>query len=106
MKFINLTPHAISVEGLGTFPASGEVARVSTVQTVVGEVAGVVTYKQSFGDVVGLPSPAEGTVYIVSGLVISAVVGRSDVVAPDTGSTATRNDKGHIISVKNFIVNF
>jgi acetyl-CoA carboxylase carboxyltransferase component len=106
MKFINLTPHAISVEGLGTFPASGEVARVSTVCTVVGEVAGIAAYKQSFGDVVGLPSPIEGTVYIVSGMVISAVIGRSDVVAPDTGSTAIRDEKGHIIAVRNFIVNF
>lgn len=106
MRFINLTPHAICVDGLGTFPASGKVARVSIEQVAVGEVAGIVAYKQSAGLVVGLPSPEEGTIYIVSGMVVSAIAGRNDVVAPDTGDSAIRNEKGHIVAVKNFIVNF
>jgi len=101
---INLTPHPISLQladgTLITFPVSGTVARVSTIESVIGSmVVGtsevpVPVVSRSFGEVTGLPE--EGTHCIVSAMVASAVPGRSGVYAPDTGDTAGRNSKGFV----------
>jgi hypothetical protein len=104
MKFVNLTPHALTVEGLGTIPASGSVARVTVNSTDVGSVGGVRLRAQLKGAVTDLPPASEGTVYIVSGMVLDALNGtrRSDVVAPDTGADAVRQN-GQIVAVRGFI---
>lgn len=50
-----------------------------------------------------MPEHKENTFYIVSAIVLSALKGtRVDVIAPDTGNTAIRNDKGQIIAVSRF----
>lgn len=60
-------------------------------------IVGVPIVRQTFGDVEGLPEPLHGTIYIVSGLVRSALgSSRPDVVAPDTGPTAIRDEAGRI----------
>jgi hypothetical protein len=104
MKFINLTPHALTVEGLGTIPASGSIARVSVNSTDVGTVGGIRLRAQLKGQVTGLPAPADDTIYIVSGMVLDALGGlrRGDVVAPDTGADAIR-ENGQIIAVRGFV---
>ena len=104
MKFVNLTPHALTVEGLGTIPASGAIARVSVNSTDVGTISGVRLRAQLKGDVTGLPVRVEGVVLIVSGMVLDALGGtrRSDVVAPDTGPDAIR-ENGQIIAVRGFV---
>ena len=100
MKFVNLTPHAISLNCGTTFPPSGIVARVSTRHTPFD---GDGIAELSFGEVADLPDPEEGTIYIVSGLVASAAK-RADVVSPATGHPDTvRNEKGHIVSVPGFV---
>lgn len=99
MKFINLTPHEIKIkrgDEIISIPPSGTVARVATVEKTQGDVDGIPLVKREFGDPEGIPAPEADTIYIVSALVASAVKGRSDVVAPDTGATAVRNEKGHI----------
>ena len=103
-KIINLTPHDIVITDGPTFPPSGTVARVSVQQVDVGDINGIPVKTQTFGDIVGLPAPQDGTVFIVSAIVLAAAkaVGRTDVVAPDT-SNAVRNDQGHIVSVPGFI---
>lgn len=111
MKFINCTPHALTVQGLGTLPASGIVPRCSTlrrerkgllVQALPVEFR-VRLVRQEMGAVEGLPDAVPDTVYIVSGAVLSALNGaRSDVVAPDTGPDAVR-ENGQIVSVKGFV---
>ncbi|MBR52256.1 hypothetical protein CMK19_00630 [Candidatus Poribacteria bacterium] len=99
MKYINLTPHSISMNDGTIHPPSGEVARVSVSFTSI--VDGLC--KQTFGEIENLPTPQPNTRYIVSGLVLSAT-NRVDVVAPATGHPETkRNDKGHIISVPCFV---
>ena len=114
MKFVNLTPHTLTVVDdsgntvLSVAP-SGTVARVATQQTVVGNVGGIDVVRTVFGDVDGLPAPADGVVYIVSTLVLSALkdagVSRDDVVAPDTSpQSAVRSADGQIIGVKRFQV--
>jgi len=113
MKLVNLTPHTITVrrdDGSElTIKPSGQVARVTTRDQYAGELAHfrVPLYKREFGNVEDLPDPADLTVYIVSSLVLEAVkqtTGRSDVVAPDTGPTAIRDDAGRIVAVTRFIV--
>lgn len=112
MNLINLTPHDLNIcdaDGVvvATIPASGVVARVTSTADVVGsvDVGGhrVDLVATKFGDVDGLPAPAPDTLYIVSSLVLQAVSGRTDVVAPDTGpASAVRDDAGRIVGVRRF----
>lgn len=115
---INLTPHNIHVYNqageLQTFGASGTVARVSSMQQVLPNIEvsldegtdGLGTYSVNqtvWGEVIDLPEPAPGVVFLVSALVLGRCTDRPDVVGPDTGPTAIRNDKGHIVAVRGFV---
>ncbi len=83
MSFVNLTPHRINEVVTGrAFEPSGEVARVSVAMEPDGDIEGIPVCRARYGAVVGLPEPAEGICYIVSGLVQAAVPNRNDVVAP------------------------
>lgn len=100
-KYINCTPHSISMNDGRTFAPSGTVARVSAgFTTIIDDIS-----RQSFGEVTGLPAPEEGVRYIVSALVLAALAGsRPDVVAPATGHPdVVRNDKGQVASVPCFV---
>ena len=104
-KIVNLTPHAITLVGedgsvIATFPPSGVVARVATSTEVVGSLMGAPVKHTIFGEVEGIPAPQEGTVYLVSTLVAQAAK-RSDVVSPDTGPTAVR-ENGQVVGVRGF----
>ena len=78
-------------------------ARVSTVEEVVGlSNAGgliVTVSKHTFGKIEGLPEPKPDTIFVVSGMVRDALEGRQDVLAPDTGKTAVRNQQGQVTYV-------
>lgn len=105
-KFINLTPHAISVQKgdqVVTIPPSGQVARVAVKTETLPPIGGFNISKQIFGEVEGLPQPQEGIYYIVSALVGGQIKARQDVYGPDTGPTAVRNDKGHIVAVRGLV---
>ena len=86
MTIINLTPHKLNVLDLsGDFvviPPSGTVARVavSLKETAVLD-PGIQIYSPTYGEVTDLPEPAEGVVYVVSGLVAAAAP-RADVFSP------------------------
>lgn len=106
-KLVNLTPHAIVVRNGETevsFPPAGTVARVASKMEEVGSIEGIPVKSQVFGKVEGLPAPEEGTVYIVSALVLSRAkeCGRTDVVAPNT-TEGYRNEKGQIVAVPGFV---
>ncbi|MDY0300265.1 MAG: hypothetical protein RBQ99_01635 [Trichlorobacter sp.] len=104
VEFKNLTPHPLTIEGLGTIEPSGTVPRVASLREVLTPVAGVRVVQQSFGSVENLPAPQEGVILIVSAMVLSALAGsRSDVFAPDTGADAIRNEKGHIVAVRGLV---
>lgn len=102
---INLTPHEIVIilaSGAEVrIPPSGNIARVSTADVIVGEVDGIPVIRQQFGEVTGLPE--EGTPCLVSALVRAAVPGRRGVYSPDTGPTAIRNDSGQIVAVTRLV---
>ena len=108
---INLTPHPIVVRTDGgdvTIPASGQVARVTSRQELAGHIeldgVKIPVQKTTFGQVEGLPEPQDGTIYIVSGLVMTALAGtRDDVVQPDTSPAgAIRDADGRIVAVRGF----
>ena len=111
---VNLTPHHLVLRpevGMDVvLPPSGTVARVSstpgalsTVPDIPVPVAGATTY----GAVEGLPDAVEGTIYIVSALVLGALkgTGRFDVLAPGTGpnDNPVRNEKGQIAAVTRLV---
>lgn len=110
-SFINLTPHSIFVtihpdflddRGI-EYPASGQLARMAANRAEGPLCGGHRVVQQSFGAVEGLPDPAPGTIYIVSGMVLSELAGsRPDVVAPDTGADAIR-ENGKIVAVRGFV---
>lgn len=105
MKFINLTPHAINVEGYGIIEPSGKVARVTITHRDMGSRGGVRVRQTVRGMVEGIPAPADSVCYVVSGMVLDALAGSriADVVAPDTGADAIRNEKGQIVAVNGFV---
>lgn len=95
---LNLTPHSITVVGADgtekTFPPSGQVARVATVEAVIGfcPVTGAPVVSRTFGEVQGLPE--DNTPCLVPSMVLSACPGRPETYAPDTGPTALRFQDG------------
>ena len=104
MKFINLTPHDITVfkdtwPDRTTFAKSGIIARVTQNTTVVQCVDGINISTATFGPVVGLPGWTAGTLFIVSAMVKSASTGRSDLVSP---GELVRDDSGNVIGCKGF----
>ena len=113
MRLINLTPHELTLVGekeeiVGRIAPTGQVARVKTLVTEMGQVVvdghTVPIVATIYGEVENLPDPQDGTMYIVSILVIQALGGqRSDVVAPDTGpQSVVRDAQGQIKGVRRF----
>ena len=106
---INLTPHAIVIlndeaEEIVSFEPSGIIARVTTSEKEVGVwnydgdyIAIVVGEK---GEVTGLPEDKDMQ-FLVSGMVLDALGPEYHNIAfaPDTGASAVRNEKGHIVGV-------
>ena len=109
-EFINLTPHVVSLmNGNGEIipiPPSGDVCRLETHSHHVGTLRldgrTFPVFETLYGDIQGLPDSKNGTIYIVSALVV-AKCDRKDVVAPDTGSTCLRHEDGRIKAVKGFV---
>ena len=101
-NIINATPHAITLNDGTVFPPSGMVARVDMATVQVDSVGGFPTFRNTAGDVIGLPAVQDGTVFIVSAMVLSNS-DRPDLIAPNTND-CVRNDKGHVVSVNGFVV--
>ena len=107
MGFINCTPHQIVVqltpEDGYIFEPSGVVPRVGTIEEPTGLTYGIPTMSRRLGVVEGLPPILEGTVYIVSSMVLESCPDRQDLVAPDTGATAIRNSSNQVEAVTRFV---
>lgn len=107
IKIINLTAHNIHIlnPDLGldlSIPSSGIEVRVST---EILEDAGNGIYKIGYGEITGLPEPEEGTIFIVSSMVLAAVGNsRPDVFAP-ASFRPIRDDQGRIIGVPGLVGN-
>ena len=109
---INLTPHAITVRdetGDTVFPPSGQVARCASEQReefFASHALGLPVVKNVIGPVEGLPEGEScgHKVYLVSSMVAQhpSIAGvRLDVVSPNTGPTAIR-ENGQIVAVQSF----
>ena len=102
MEIKNLTPHAITLiideNTKVTFPTQGEPIRLEQEQTPSESVG---SFPCVTNKVVGsnLPPEEEGIFLLVSSMVLAAFPERGDLIAPDTGSTATRNERGHIVGL-------
>lgn len=110
---INLTPHEIVIveqdgSEIVSFPASGVIARVSVTEKVTGMISfdgiPVDIISSDFGEVEGLPalSELEGHErFLVSSMVLDRLGSEWSGIAfaPDTGKSAVRNEKNHIVGV-------
>ncbi len=113
MQLMNLTPHDITYyvgKTPSVFPKSGIVARVSQDNypsrlSENSEFDGLALVTSKYGEGIDLPLPQDGIVFIVSAIVRSAYPDRFDLISPDSGSTAIRNEAGQIIGVTQFIAN-
>lgn len=116
MKLINLTQHVIrlvlgpSDDNVLVLPGTKETGReearvAEVVVRMTRSAEGVAIDEFKLGRVQGLPDPEPGTVYIVSGMVVNALVlqgiQRPDVVSPATGRDAIRRD-GQVWAVRGF----
>lgn len=104
---VNLTPHDVTVIVDGerqTWPSTGA-ARVIEVRTELRPLAGIPRFAAQGVEVRGLPDAQPGTYLVVSRMVLDALPDRIDLVAPDTGATALRDDRGRIEAVTAFIAN-
>lgn len=107
MELINLTPHPLKIhttDGIKTIEPSGSIARVTSQEENAGDIDGIPVLRRKTGEPTGIPAPQKDTIYIVSSLVLAAT-DRPDVVAPDTGSGAVRDDQGRIQGVRGFVKN-
>lgn len=103
IKLINLTPHTINLNDGSCVETSGRIARVGSSFTTFDKNG---VCEQTFGKILDLPEAQEGTLYIVSAIVLAAgkASGRTDLVAPATGHPdVIRNEKGQIVSVPGFV---
>ena len=105
---INLTPHEIILlvgDIEHRFPPSGNLCKVSTAQVDTGrKISGGKVFQVTAGEVTGLPQPVADTYYLVSAMAGSVLCKhRPDVLCPDTGEGAVRNEKGQIIATKGFV---
>lgn len=109
MILINLTPHDINVLENGvikTYPATGDVARVDQINQPNGTVNDAPVNRPTYGAVEGLPLYQKaGMYYIVSALVRQSQPHRKDLLSPDSGATAVRDEKGLIKYVTGWLSN-
>ena len=103
MPIRNLTKLTVRLYGddgevYETFEPSGDAVEVLT-EGDEREVEGVPVDVATITEVKGLPEPEEGTFYIVPQPVAWAS-NRKDLVVPDTGPDAQRNDDGTVHAVR------
>ena len=104
-KFINLTPHTITINNGTQYHPSGKIARVSNIFS--NFCCGI--SKVFYGEIENLPEPEDGTYYIVSAMVLAANNSkprcrrRGDLVAPATGHPDCKRENGFIVSVPGFV---
>lgn len=102
MPIVNLTKLTIRLadendEVYATFEPDDELEVKSSGEEV--EVDGVPVELTSVTGVEGLPDPQDGTYYIVP-QPVAYTHNRSDLIMPDTGPTAIRNDDGTVHAVR------
>lgn len=101
-NIINMTPHAVHIvdaQGtiITTFPKGDSMIRLAVNTVPAGIIAGVNVTETKFGEPEGLPEYVDGTFYIVSQLVKSALSDRTDLLVP---AEVVRDNSGNILGCK------
>lgn len=109
LNIVNLTTHIITLldsndQSILLIASSG-VARVSAQTTVIGyyflKATKIPRTHTVYGQIEGLPDPEHGIIYIVSGMVKSALAAqgivRNDVVVP---GNQVRDEQGQVIGCR------
>jgi hypothetical protein len=102
---INKTPHQIVIRlesGDVTIPATLPAARVAVGNVELQPVDGIPVSAQQFGAVENLPEPTPNTWYVVSVIVAQALPERHDLLRPDSGPDAIR-ENGQIVAVRRLV---
>lgn len=109
--FINLTPHAVTLQAVdGTrfaVPPTTPAARIDSTPGELIATEGIAIHAPTtFGQPVNLPAPQDDVTYIVSALFAGRVGDRTDVVYPGTGPKdgCVRDDKGQVVAVTRLIL--
>ena len=103
---INKTPHPIVIRlesGDITIPATLPAARVAVQNVEHLPVDGIPVSAQVFGAVENLPESTTDTWYIVSVIVASELPERHDLLRPDSGPDAIR-ENGQIVAVRRLVL--
>ena len=107
-KIINLTPHNVRLIkkypekwDIIDIPPSGDIARLIFTHTKVGNLI-VPIVKVKLDGVMNLPKYDGKTKYIVSRVILETIA-RTDMISPDTGTGAIRDDRGNIVGVTRWI---
>lgn len=101
VSILNMTPHKVDVIDennliIFSFPSSGTI-RLEAKTVCVDGIGRIPLSKTIFGEPVGLPKYQEGTYYIVSQLVKSALPQRTDLLVP---AEVIRDKEGNIIGCR------
>lgn len=102
MTIINYTPHEVhEVNSDIKYPAMDkeQAARVTMKTSSTGKVNGIETFASKALPTINLPEPKEGTLFIVSALVLAQHPNRDDLLAP---GIVQRDNKGRVISCSGF----
>ena len=103
MKIYNKTPHAVHIvdekgQVVRTYEKGDSQIRLAVKTVQDAPLAdGTPTSRTNFGEPEGLPDFQEGTFFIVSQLVKSALPERTDLLVP---AEVVRDEKGNIIGCK------
>jgi len=98
---VNMTPHPVNIidgEGneIARFESAGQIRLAAT--TVQAEpIAGIPTSRTVFGAAEGLPEAIEGTWFIVSQIIKSALPDRTDLLVP---AEVVRDSDGQIVGCR------
>lgn len=107
MEIINCTPHSIHLHtksGVRIFKRSGIIPRLSSEIIPSDPIDGIETVKIKYGKIENLPEYKNGTYLIVSSMILSNS-DRPDIISPDTGDGAVRNEHGLIMGTTRFVTN-
>lgn len=107
MTFVNCTPHPIRLLGSDnqvvlSLPRGEVIPRLSQSTRQVDVVNRVPITETQFGETQDLPDPQEGTLLIVSRLVLTANPDRNDLVVPNE---LVRDTEGNIIGCQSLARN-
>lgn len=102
MKFRNLTPHAVNINGLIIEPDPADPARCIELREHAFTIADIRFERVQYGAVQGVPDREDGTMLIVSAMVRAACPDRDDLCSP---GTLIRDDAGKIVGCSSLTVN-